>query len=335
MEATFQRTHYPDVSVVDRLSDMLHLTTERIAVWFQNRRARFKKLKKEPTDSIIQDNDMMLREVEKLLDANTTANNNSSCGNSLNASVETETPAKAKQTPNMQMPNNVLKSPTEPNDANNDTVSSPNNSNHDSQADNNDAISQQVTVKTKPIFNPMNYSPPPCVNSTNTVLYQPYQQDASFFHTNMPAQQNEYYAYAPVQGQLKLPVIKSESNDSEKSSRSSTPDEQSDASDSSSSPQNSDEMSYANLNTSSYPFVDMNQQQQQQPSLSMYHHMGVPSSPYHPHYHPHQHHQYPNFFQHYYNMPDFHHQNSAYFPGLHSQLATDASNVASVAYNHV
>ena len=46
LEATFQRANYPDIRTVDDLSDMLNLSTERISIWFQNRRARFKKAKK-------------------------------------------------------------------------------------------------------------------------------------------------------------------------------------------------------------------------------------------------------------------------------------------------
>lgn len=46
LETTFQKTHYPDLSVVDRLSQVLHLATERISIWFQNRRARHKKERK-------------------------------------------------------------------------------------------------------------------------------------------------------------------------------------------------------------------------------------------------------------------------------------------------
>jgi hypothetical protein len=45
LEAAFNRTHYPDVNAIDRLANMLNLTTERISVWFQNRRARYKKKK--------------------------------------------------------------------------------------------------------------------------------------------------------------------------------------------------------------------------------------------------------------------------------------------------
>jgi hypothetical protein len=46
LEATFQKTHYPDVAVVDRLAQVLNLGTERISIWFQNRRARYKKDRK-------------------------------------------------------------------------------------------------------------------------------------------------------------------------------------------------------------------------------------------------------------------------------------------------
>ena len=46
LEAIFLKSHYPEVHVVDRLSDKLGLSIERISVWFQNRRAKFKKTKK-------------------------------------------------------------------------------------------------------------------------------------------------------------------------------------------------------------------------------------------------------------------------------------------------
>lgn len=48
LEASFQRTHYPDVNIVDRLSELLNIKTDKICIWFQNRRARFKKQKKLP-----------------------------------------------------------------------------------------------------------------------------------------------------------------------------------------------------------------------------------------------------------------------------------------------
>lgn len=46
LESTFEQTHYPDIRTVDELSLKLKLSTERISIWFQNRRARFKKARK-------------------------------------------------------------------------------------------------------------------------------------------------------------------------------------------------------------------------------------------------------------------------------------------------
>jgi len=46
LEAVFNKSHYPEVQMVDRLSEKLGLSIERISVWFQNRRAKFKKSKK-------------------------------------------------------------------------------------------------------------------------------------------------------------------------------------------------------------------------------------------------------------------------------------------------
>ncbi len=46
LEKTFQKSQYPEIKTVDDLCDMLHLSTERVSIWFQNRRARFKKQRK-------------------------------------------------------------------------------------------------------------------------------------------------------------------------------------------------------------------------------------------------------------------------------------------------
>jgi hypothetical protein len=46
LEATFQKTHYPEIRVVDDLCDQLKLSVDRVSIWFQNRRARFKKARK-------------------------------------------------------------------------------------------------------------------------------------------------------------------------------------------------------------------------------------------------------------------------------------------------
>lgn len=46
LEKTFLKSQYPEIKVVDDLCDLLGLSTERVSIWFQNRRARFKKARK-------------------------------------------------------------------------------------------------------------------------------------------------------------------------------------------------------------------------------------------------------------------------------------------------
>lgn len=58
LECTFEQHHYPTVDVVDDLAERLDLPTQKITVWFQNRRARLKKnaTKSDDRTSVEQEN---------------------------------------------------------------------------------------------------------------------------------------------------------------------------------------------------------------------------------------------------------------------------------------
>ncbi|CAF2712615.1 unnamed protein product [Rotaria sp. Silwood2] len=51
LETAFQNNHYPEVTIVDHLAEVLGVRHEKISIWFQNRRSRFKRQQKPKSTS--------------------------------------------------------------------------------------------------------------------------------------------------------------------------------------------------------------------------------------------------------------------------------------------
>ncbi|CAF0929540.1 unnamed protein product [Adineta steineri] len=55
LEEAFQHNHYPEVTTVDALAELLDVRHEKISIWFQNRRSRFKRQQKPKATSSTND----------------------------------------------------------------------------------------------------------------------------------------------------------------------------------------------------------------------------------------------------------------------------------------
>ncbi|CAF0911048.1 unnamed protein product [Brachionus calyciflorus] len=199
LESTFANTHYPDVNLIDRLSRLTNLTTERISVWFQNRRARFKRSKKGAKEEIFAPNH------NPILDEFGDLSNDSD-----NLKKQTKNFDKLDEEKSEKNSNSFNENLTDDENSKIETVK--NSESH-------------KTVQSKPIFNPMKLPH----SSSNQNLSQNFYQQMS----------NSYYAQNNNQHLLKLPVNTvqddehNSSNNSAQSSRNSSPKPSSDSSDSS------------------------------------------------------------------------------------------------------
>ncbi|UJR33372.1 hypothetical protein I4U23_020820 [Adineta vaga] len=66
LEEAFQQNHYPEVTTVDALSELLDVRHEKISIWFQNRRSRFKRQQKPKTASSTTTNDVQKKPVHSV-----------------------------------------------------------------------------------------------------------------------------------------------------------------------------------------------------------------------------------------------------------------------------
>jgi hypothetical protein len=363
LETAFQRSHYPEVTVVDRLSNFLKLTPDRIAVWFQNRRARFKRAKKsrKPGDECDEEEESprtlseasMLKEVEELLFSS--LGNTSFDTAAKEHTSEMNKPKKKRpgKRPEFESFSETQQDETsnsnsnycEENDSPQPHTSSTNidkneRVEHSSRAKSPDIIliEEVVKPKHKPIFNPMSYEPSNSVVS-NVMPYSTYNPSDVFSVNNLVnhSNNNEYYSYEANMPSLKLPIYKIEKEGEEEEEEDSN--DRSRASSRSFSPNQDEAHTSSNSSESSASLSmtkDDNNQNNSQFAYSNYqyanHQNGFYNQqPYNSGYYNQYPHHNPHLFQSYYNTmtenlqqnPHYSHQTNGYFPNMYSQLSSN------------
>lgn len=289
------------MNVVDRLAKLLNLSTERISVWFQNRRARFKRSKKDPKKEPSNLNH------NPILDDNGVFDNDDTDG---------------LKGLNRVKSSNRISSERYDDEKSETTTNSFNENESDNEESRGETEQSYEAIKPnptpiKPIFNPISLPTSTSNSNLQRAFYQPTVKQETYVAQNSISYSNQYQ-------NLSLPVssrpdcAKSDQNSSSSSSASCSSREPSPKpeSEASSSPEPKHEQLYQPLH-SNMQHIQF-QQNNFQPTniLNMGHYQtGLNNNLYMPHMQAYTQ-NFPNIFQPFmdYNKPDL--ANPAYFQGL-------------------